>query len=73
MNIVFAKQYSSGEEKFGFAMEFLYPNTPIEKAEDVQYKINSWKKLPKDMEYTDVIEFENIEIEGEASEEVEMP
>lgn len=68
-----ARNYSSGEEKFGFGMEFLYPDAPIESVEDVQYKISSWKKILKDMEYTDVIEFENIEIEGETSEEVETP
>lgn len=73
MAVLLVKEYDSGPEKFGFEMEFLYPNRSIEHWQDAAYKLNSWTKLPKEMEYVDVIEFENIEIEGVESEEGTMP
>lgn len=53
----------SGKERFRMEMEFPYPEQVIVEPEDVSYVVTVWKKLPKEMEYENIMEFEDIQIE----------
>lgn len=58
------KSYPAGVERFSFEMELPYPKRRLTGQGQAEYRTLRWKKLPKEMEYEDVMEFENIEVEA---------